>query len=371
MRMLLLLLVVPLAACAKHTTSVVEGQTPVRETDAAIRRGLAWLAAHHDVGRGRFDAKGFMKHDRETDRCDGAGNPLYDVGVTGLATLAFLAAGHTDRGTAEENPHAKSVRQALRFLIEVQDPEGCFGHRRTVAFMYNHAIATLAMCEAYGRTRNPRYLKPAQDGIAFILAAQNPGAGWRYEPRGRESDTSVTAWCVSALDAARRSGLAVPPQAFADAVAWVDKMTDPNSGRVGYNYPGGSSARYEAVHVRFPAERTDAMTAAGMWIRFLADAGEGDAIAKGTKLCLKNPPAWGEGTTDVYYWYFGTLAFSRIGGEACRAWNAKLLEAVGPKQLTGGARAGSWDPIDPWGLHEGGRIYMTAMLTLCLEEAGR
>jgi hypothetical protein len=31
-----------------------------------------------------------------------------------------------------------------------------------------------------------------------------------------------------------------------------------------------------------------------------------------------------------------------------------------------GSRTGSWDPIDPWG-EDGGRVYSTAMLTMCCE----
>jgi hypothetical protein len=311
-----------------------------------------------------------MKHDPEGDRCDGPGNPAFDVGLTGLATLAFLGQGFTDRGTAEENPYARNVRQALRYLMQAQEQDGCFGPRSTHAFMYNHAIATLALCEALAMTRNPRYRKPATDGVRFILDARNPGAGWRYDPRGGETDTSVTLWCVTALDGGRRAGLEVPSQAFSDAVAWVDRMTDPNSGRVGYNYPGGLPCRMEGVHKRFPADRTEAMTAAGLWIRMVAGREAPEAIRKGAALCLAKPPMWDGASNDAYYWHFGTLAMRRVGGEAWVTWRAKLMAAIVPRQHATGARRGSWDPDDPWGT-EGGRIGSTALLTLCLEEACR
>jgi hypothetical protein len=109
------------------------------------------------------------------------------------------------------------------------------------------------------------------------------------------------------------------------------------------------------------------MTAAGMRIRFLAGAGATEAIRKGAKACLARPPKWGEGTADMYYWYFGTLAMREVGGEEWKAWDASLEKAVLRHQQAEGARAGSWDPLDPWGLTEGGRIYSTALLTLCLE----
>ncbi len=361
MRRLALLL---LASCAQDTAKVQDAQVP--RVEDAVDLGLQWLARHQDVDGGRWDAKGFMKHDPAEDRCDGPGNPAFDVGLTALATLAFLGGGYTDRGTEEANPYAKNVRQALRYLMASQEKDGCFGPRSTHTFMYNHVIATLATCDAFAMTRNPRYRKPAQDGIAFILVAQNPGAGWRYDPRGGESDTSVTVWCVTALAAARRAGFEVPQQAFDDAVKWVDRMTEPNFGRVGYNYPGGASARYEGVHLRFPPHG-EAMTAAGMRIRFLAGTRATEADRKAAKLCVAKPPEWGDGTTDMYYWYFGTLALREVGGEGWKAWDAKLERAVLDHQQVAGARAGSWDPIDPWGLTEGGRIFSTALLTLCLE----
>ena len=87
----------------------------------------------------------------------------------------------------------------LRFLIEQQDKQGCFGGRASQHFMYNTAIATAALCEAYSLTKNPRYKKPAAEGAKFLLMARNPYLAWRYEPRGGENDTSVTGWCVMAL----------------------------------------------------------------------------------------------------------------------------------------------------------------------------
>jgi len=342
-----------------------------------IDLGLKWLAAHQDTDEGRWDAKGFMKHDPADDRCDGSGNEAFDVGITALALLAFLDGGFTDRGDARENPYATSVKQGLRYLLASQDKEGCFGSRRHVQFMYGHAIATLAMCDAFAMTKNPRYRKPAEDGTAFILNARNPGAGWRYDPRGGESDTSVTAWCVTALRAARHCGLDVPQQAFDDAVLWVDKVTEPGFGKVGYNYAGGAVCRPEAVYKRFPAERSESMTAAGMWIRLLAgeDPGVSEAVRKGAKLCAGKPPSWNpeDGSIDMYYWHFGTLALFQVGGEEWRTWSARMKAAVVPHQHApgSGARTGSWDPIGPWGLTDGGRIYSTALMTLCLEVEGR
>ena len=56
-----------------------------------VMLGLRWLAAHQDVdAAGNWDCDGFTKHDPPDDLSVGPGKSQYDVGVTGLATLAFL-----------------------------------------------------------------------------------------------------------------------------------------------------------------------------------------------------------------------------------------------------------------------------------------
>jgi hypothetical protein len=344
-----------------------------KPTKITLLSALEWLAKHQDVDDdGKWDADDFMKHDPADDRCDGPGGALYDPGVTGLALLAFLGAGFTDRGTNATNPFARNVRGGLRYLMTVQDEEGVFGSRASHAFMYNHAIATLAMCEAYWMTRNPRYRKPAQDGLSFIAAARNPYLAWRYEPRGGDNDTSVTAWCVMALKSGKFADLDVDPDALRGARLWVDKVTDVSFGQVGYTAMGGPPARPEGKQDRFPADKSQAMTAAGMLSRvFLGeDPRTSDMIRKGARLCLEKPPVWrpDDGSIDMYYWYYGTLAMFQVGGPAWRDWNVALEKAVIATQhgKGSGRREGSWDPIGAWG-DDGGRVYATAVMAMCLE----
>jgi len=351
----------------------VRGGRAAGRTDHAVELGLRWLADHQDVsGGGMWDCDEFMKHDPADDRCDGAGKALFDPGVSGLALLAFLGAGYTDRGTARENPFAQNVREGLRYLAQIQDDEGCFGPRSSQHFMYNHAIAALAVTEAYWMTRNPVLRKPAQAGLDFISMARNPYLAWRYHPRGGENDTSVTGWCVMALKSGKFANLSIDPDAFTGARLWIDKMTDPDFGQVGYNTPGGAPARPEGMQDRFPAERSQSMTSVGLLTRiFLGeDPATSDMIRKGTDLCMRALPRWDpdDGSIDMYYWYYGTLAMFQVGGPAWKRWNEAMKVAILDHQHPkgSGARAGSWDPIDPWG-PDGGRIYSTACMVMCLE----
>jgi hypothetical protein len=339
-----------------------------------VRLALDWLARHQDDD-GRWSSSDYIRHDpRGAARAD-TGGPLFDPGVTGLALLCFLSAGYSDRGAGDAGYYALNVEQALRWLRSAQADDGVFGSRATRSFMYNHAIATIAMAEAARRTRDPALRKSAEIAVRYVEAARNSGSAWRYDPGSGANDTSVTVWCVEALAAAEAAGIAVDPAAFRGALAWVDSMTD-GSGRTGYDSPGGSPSRVEDLVKRFPPSRSESMTAAGILIRVLARQAppKSDVVAAGTKLIFDQPPLWSPdaGSIDMYYWRAATRAL-RLS--RCRDWAtwSRQVQAVALRwqvPVTGAHNAGSWDPIDAWG-EEGGRIYSTAMMTLALIESAR
>ena len=94
-----------------------------------------------------------------------------------------------------------------------------------------------------------------------------------------------------------------------------------------------------------------------------------EPIRKGSDLMLKKPPRWDadDGSIDMYYWYLGSLAMFQVGGKHWRQWNSFLRPAVLDSQRrSAGGLTGSWDPMGAWGT-TGGRVYSTAMMTLCAE----
>lgn len=350
----------------------------------AVERAVAWLAAHQ-APDGGFEAATFGRwRDRKDTgalESDGAGNATYDVGVTGLALLTFLGAGYTNRS---EGPYGKAVGDGLKYLRNAQDAEGCFGARTTPHFAYNHAIATLALVEAYGMTRSSIDKSATQKGLDFIAAIRNPGLAWRYGVRSGDNDTSITGWmtlalCVgkwiiaSDIELGRAASLTIDAAAFDGARAFIEKMTDSASGRLGYQQRGTSPARPADRVDAFPGDRSESLTAIGVLLRVLLgdDPATSERVKSGTDLLVKLPPVWNpkDGSIDLYYWQFGALTMAQLGTAAGEAWRASLSNALVEHQRTDGGPCGfqgSWDPIDPWG-PDGGRVYMTAMAALALE----
>jgi HEAT repeat protein len=334
-------------------------------TQAAVALALEWLA-HHQSLDGNWDCDGFESLCKQ-NKCGGAGGPLYDPGVTGLALLAFLGHGESP-GTERYGP---VVRRGLSHLMSTQDSEGCFGTRYTHKFMYCHAVATLAMCEAYGMTGNPDLGKGAQQAIKFIESAQNPYLGWRYGVRPQDNDTSVSCWMVYALHAGKGAGLDVSPACFDGARAWLDKVTEPEYGRAGYTARGNGPSRPQELMDKFPQDKSESLTAMSMVARMFSGASRKDEmLKKGLDLCMKSLPVWDEasGCIDFIHWHFGTVAMFQVGGEPWKKWNLSMRKAItdGQRHDRNDDRWGSWDPVDPWG-SDGGRIGSTALNCLTLE----
>ena len=74
----------------------------------------------------------------------------------------------------------------------------------------------------------------------------------------------------------------------------------------------------------------------------------------------------GEGDANFYYWYYGTLGLYQTRSAAWDQWNTAMQRELLTRQRKSGDLAGSWDPDTVWGGY-GGRVYTTALATLCLE----
>ncbi|MAE76499.1 MAG: hypothetical protein CMJ85_06500 [Planctomycetes bacterium] len=349
------------------------GKKGGRPTAQAIQLGLEWLAKHQDE-EGKWDCDEFMKHDPAGDVCDGPGNPVNDIGCTGLALLAFLGDGSTMRS----GPYKDNVKRGIIWLKDQQDESGLLGTEAGRTFMYNHAIAALALVEAYGLSKYRTLKRYAQRAVDYIEKARNPYKVWRYYPHDGLNDSSVTGWMVFVLSSADYFKLKIDQNALSYSRAWFDEVTDQSTGQCGYTKRGEGSSREIGMAEKFPASKTEAMTATGLLCRIFLkqmSLGKNKQIEKqepvwvaAADTMLKKKPNWNpnDGSIDLYYWYYGSYAMYQMGKSHWREWRKALDPALIKTQQKEGSRRGSWDPISAWG-NDGGRCYSTAIGVLCLE----
>jgi beta-lactamase regulating signal transducer with metallopeptidase domain len=340
-------------------------------TVEAVRAGVDWLVRHQEQD-GHWSAAAFDARCKDA-ACAGAGEAKFDVGVTALATEALLGVG--------DEKLQPAVTRALDWLVAKQD--ATTGLIRTPGppathVHYEHAYGTLALVDAAGLEPQGRWKKPAEKAIDYLLRARNPYRGWRYGVRDGDNDASLTGLVLVVLGGARTSGIEVPGDALGEALkgglAYLDEMTDPTTGRTGYQQKGGLTARITDTMERFPAQSSECLTAISLNARLsAANAGAGDALVqKQIALLAAQPAKWDEkgATTDFYYWYFATRGLLLAGGDAWTVWKPAVAAELVDHQSKQGDGAGSFPPADAWS-GVGGRVYATALDLLTLEICAR
>lgn len=337
------------------------GASPASEQ--AVERALNWLARHQDTD-GRWDGSTAKYNDGNPVRGDDdytvhcpAGEPcigecIYweaDTALTGLALLAYLGAGYTQA----DGKYAETVGKGLDFLRAAQKPDGDLRGPSKAVGMYCHAMASIALCEAYALTGDERLRDPVERAIGFLARARaRDGQSWRYAPGAPVGDTSILGWVVMALKSAREVGIEVPSNLQTGTLTWLSRVAIGESRGL---------ARYQ------PWDNVTPTMTAEAWVcrQFLGVGGPGAASSEAAAYLLANGPKASE--YNLYYWYYGTLAMYQHGGTAWSRWNGEVRDAIVTRQRVRGHAAGSWDPdSSPYG-SKGGRIYCTALATLSLE----
>jgi len=315
------------------------------ESEAAVDRGLHWLA-RHQFPDGHWGLHNFNKTCEGHKKCNGHGNDKSDTAATGFALLPFLGRGQTH----QSGEYKRVIGRGLNWLLEHQKDNGdLFTGGTGNAHMYSHGIAAIALCEAYGMTGDPKLKRPAQKAIDFIVAAQHKGSGgWRYRP-GDKGDTSVVGWQVMALKSAEMAGLNVPQSTFSLAGKWLDSVESNNGGRFGYTGRSGKPA----------------MTAEGLLCRqFLGARRDDDAMLNGVSYLMQRLPERGKLTS--YYWYYATQVMYHMQGDDWSEWNTAMRHTLLQSQEKQNHLSGTWKPSDQWE-KRGGRIYSTSLRLLMLE----
>ncbi len=274
------------------------------ETQAAVDRGLAFLADGQNAD-GSFQ-----------DRFPGTA-----VGVTALAGLALMGAGHQPgRGR-----YGRHVSRAVDFVMAAGSGAtpgylnggdgfgGRFGGGQSG--MYNHGFGTLFLAEACGMFPDPARQKRVREVLekaaAFTVTAQNKDGGWRYDPNPPLADVSVTVAQMMALRAARNAGVFVRKAVVDGGVKYIRGCQLPDGGFSYFKGQGNSA---------FPR------SAAAVVGLYSAGVYQGDEIARGLRYLEGFRPglthSFRESLPQHYYYgqYYAALAMWTAGRPYWSRW---------------------------------------------------
>jgi hypothetical protein len=198
-------LAAPAAAQADASSDI----TP--ESIVAVERALAQLAATQNPDGSWTGTVGFkLNQSYQVTARD-----VPHVGVTALAGLAFLSAGHLpDRGK-----YGPNISRATDFVLGCVQENGLITAHETR--MYSHAFATLFLAEVYGMKERADIRSKLQAAVDLIVASQNSEGAWRYVPYAVESDMSIAVCQLNALRGARNVGIRVPKSTIERARQYV------------------------------------------------------------------------------------------------------------------------------------------------------
>lgn len=318
------------------------------KSEAAVARSLIWLAQQqHTDGHWTFQTQ------------SDPGDLRDDTAATALALLPFLAAGETH---TKGQMYRSNVQRGLSWLLAQQDKNGRFkrkwkGNDISDELLYTQALATIAVCEAYGMTKDGELQNKAQAAINFVVNSQHTEGGWWYQV-GEPGDLSITGWHLQALKSGEMANLSVPRRTLDKVSKFLDKLAVDGGSRYGYRDRGSVRA---------------SMSAVGLLCRqYLGWTPKTKELEQGVVLLRDQTELkyW-----DVYYIYYATQVMYFHGGDIwVLQWNPKVRDhLVKMQDASNTAQVGSWAPdkTDSGGKTEtgraGGRLVATALSALTLE----
>jgi len=326
-----------------------------KEQETAIKRGLEYLAAKQS-GDGHW-------------RCE---TGTFDVAVTALAGLAFLAHGDQPGRSPrpEENGEAPTygdrIERAMSWLLKNQwpdnHPSGAGGlyydqaaadNERTDRPMHGHGYAMLFLAEAYGQTRDPRIREKLHASLVRAVhlteRTQSREGGWFYKPNDINRDEgSVTITQIQGLRAARNAGISVSKKTIDNAVDYIRRSQYKTGDRAG-------GVRY-TIHRGDPSP---ALTAAGIAVYYGAGEYGSPGIEKGFEYLARNMRL----DDRVHFWSYTHLyavqAMYQRGIPEWKDYYTRLRQ-----QLLG---PGGQNSSGGWPDQAAGPVFGTAVAVLCLE----
>ena len=203
------------ASAALSTRAAAEEKNPEKQgvqmiTPAAqrsITKGLSWLASRQN-----------------DDGSFGSGPYRSNVGICGLAGMAFMAGG----STPGRGQYGKEVNLAVDYILANAQQSGFIAESppTTHGPMYGHGFAVTFLAECYGMSQHGELREKLARAVKLIVNTQNKEGGWRYYPQRDDADISVTVCQVMALRAAHNAGLFVPKETIDRAKDYVETLPE-------------------------------------------------------------------------------------------------------------------------------------------------
>jgi hypothetical protein len=301
------------------------------KTEQLIKGALKWLAAKQQPN-GSWNS--------------GSGGNDHPVAMTAYTLMAFMSAGHLPG----EGEYGKQVTKGMNYLLSCVRADGYITNGGE-SNMYNHGIASIALAELYGQTRDPKLKTKLDLAIKLTVNCQNQQGGWRYRPAIVDGDISVTVLQLVACRAALNSGIEVPQSTIDRGVSFVNLCYNKSSG--GFTYqPHGNPPGF-------------ARTAAAIYSLQVCGKYDAKEVKTGADYLLNRPWAT-NGEWYTYGNFYAAPAMYMIGGKTWQTWYDKMKKALiddaGAKlKVEGDMRY--WLPLDQQGV---GPVYATAVYTTIL-----
>ncbi|MEX0653137.1 MAG: prenyltransferase/squalene oxidase repeat-containing protein [Phycisphaeraceae bacterium] len=273
------------------------------EAEQAIDRGLAYLAGSQNE--------------------DGSwGGPAH----TAVVLMAFMLKGYFPDPDRPDR-HGQRLDRAVQFLLnQSRQHGGYFGGN-----MYHHALATLALAEAWGMSQRDEIRDAVKSGVEVILRAQHSSGGWRYQPMPVDHDTSVTAMVVVALAAAHEAGILVPREVMARATEYL-KGRQTEEGGFGY---------------RGPRDPGFARSAASTLALQLGGARNDEAVQNGLRYLMQTDAETAFDNRHFFYaQYYAIQAMYQAGERPYAQWQPRIHDLLIQRQNDNGSwNAGHGNPF--------------------------
>jgi len=290
-----------------------------RTPDGSLAKDMITPAAQRCIERGLEYLA------RCQDQAGGFGERQYrgNVAITSLAGLAMMAGGHQpNRGQ-----YGKVVTDALQFVLAREDRrEPGFFHNPNASThgpMYEHGFGALFLAEVHGMVGNKELRQETREklkrAIDLIVKSQNGEGGWRYQPKARDADISVTICQIMALRAARNAGIYVPKSTVDKCIEYVKACQDQGGG-FRYMKQGGPPAF--------------ARTAAGLVALYSAGVYKGLEVERALRYLMQFKPNQAfprQGVHDLHYFYghyYAAQAMWTAGGTHWQEWYPAIREEL-------------------------------------------